>query len=175
MSNLYLIGFRGSGKTTVAPRVAQMLGWQSLDVDEQISVATGQTITEIFETDGQPVFRQWETTVLQAIATQTEKVVSVGGGAPMLESNREIMRRSGKTVWLRGSPGVLWDRIQADAATQTNRPRLTEHDGLAEVEHLLAERNDTYAACADYTVDVDPLSPDQVAERIAQWWQPVDK
>ena len=81
--NLYLIGYRGSGKTTVAPLIAKALNWETRDSDSQIEVLTSRTITEIFSEDGETVFREWETTVIQALAVESNKVISVGGGAPI--------------------------------------------------------------------------------------------
>ena len=174
MSNLYLIGYRGSGKTSVAPLLAGQLGWQTLDVDQEIESVTGQSIAEIFEVDGESLFREWESTVLQAIATQSQRVVAVGGGAPMNPLNRDIMKSSGAIIWLAGSPEVLWQRIQQDPKTASMRPGLTSLDGLAEVQQLLTERTSTYEACADYTVHVDEMTPQEVADRIAQWLDTVD-
>lgn len=173
--NLYLIGYRGCGKTTVAPLVAEALGWETRDSDNQIEILTSRTISEIFEDDGETVFREWETTVLQALAVETDKIVSVGGGAPTIETNRQIMKSSGCMVWLQATAEELWNRISTDPKSESTRPSLTdESDGLKEVRQVLRSRYDTYKACADYTIVTDGLSPDEVADQIANWWDPVD-
>lgn len=173
--NLYLIGYRGSGKSTVAPYLAQQLGWQRFDTDEQIEILTGQRIADLFADEGEPAFREWETTVIQAVAQLSEQVVSLGGGATLSSFNRQLIASSGQVVWLRGLPEVLWRRIQADQHTFETRPQLTNLDGLAEVRQVLAQRESVYADCADYTVDTDDLPPAEVADMIANWWCTVDK
>lgn len=173
--NLYLIGYRGCGKSTVAPLVAEALGWQTRDSDKQIEILTSRTISEIFSESGETVFREWETTVLQALAVESDKVISVGGGAPTIETNRQIMKSSGCMVWLQASAEELWNRISADPKSDSMRPSLTDQsDGLKEVRQVLRARYDIYKACADYTLATDGLSPSEVADQIANWWDPVD-
>ena len=173
--NLYLIGYRGCGKTTVAPLIAKALGWETRDSDSQIELLTNRTITEIFADDGETIFREWETTVLQALAVESDKVVSVGGGAPISETNRKIMKSSGCAVWLQASADELWRRISADPKSESMRPKLTDNtDGIQEVRQVLATRRDAYRNCADYMIQTEGLSPGEVADQIANWWDPVD-
>lgn len=172
--NLYLIGYRGSGKSSVAPRVAELLLRRCVDTDQQIELLTGQSIADIFAEAGEIGFRQWETTVIQAHAAEDELVVSLGGGAVTVSENRDIIRSTGKTVLLSAPAEVLWQRISADPASKQSRPSLTDLDGFAEVAKVLAERNQIYSDCADYTVDTSDLTVEQVAQRIAEWFDPVD-
>ena len=172
--NLYLIGYRGSGKTSVAPHLSKILERQWVDTDQQIEVVTGQTIAEIFANEGESGFRQWETTVIQAYSLESELIVSLGGGAPTVEENRSLLKTTGKTVLLTAKPKVLWGRISSDSASEQNRPNLTDLDGFAEVQKLLEERAEIYADCADYTIDTSNLAPEQVAADIANWFDPVD-
>lgn len=173
--NLYLIGYRGSGKTTVAPLIAKALNWETRDSDSQIEVLTSRTITEIFSEDGETVFREWETTVIQALAVESNKVISVGGGAPISATNRQIMKASGCSVWLQASAEELWRRISEDPKSKTTRPNLTNHtDGIEEVRQVLLARRDAYMSCADYMIQTGGRSPAEVADQIANWWDPVD-
>ena len=172
--NLYLIGFRGSGKSTVAPLIASQLEWSFDDTDEQVVLLAGCPISQIFEEYGEAVFREWETTVLQALSLQSSVVVSTGGGCPLSNTNRDLMANTGKIVWLRAGAEVLWSRIKADNKSEAQRPNLTKDGGLLEVQRVLASRISIYAACADYTVDVETLSPEQIAKQIANWLDPVD-
>lgn len=172
--NLYLIGFRGSGKSTIAPLVAQHLGWSFDDTDEQVVLLAGCPISQIFEEYGEATFREWETNVLQALSHQSSVVVSTGGGCPLSNVNRDLMDETGKIVWLRAGAEVLWSRIDADKKSKAHRPNLTEDGGLVEVQRVLESRISIYEACADYTVDVESLSPEQIAEQIANWMDPVD-
>ena len=171
--NLYLIGYRGSGKSTVAPLLANLLGWTWLDSDEQVVLLAGCPVAQVFAEYGEACFREWETTVIEALSRRSNLVVATGGGALLAESNRRLMKDTGRRIWLKASPEVLWDRIQADA--RSNRPDLTTKGGLEEVKQVLAERTNIYEACADYTINVESLSPEQIAQQIADWWNPVDK
>lgn len=173
--NLYLIGFRGCGKSTIAPLVAAELAWKSVDTDEQVELLTGQSIAEIFAEGGEAKFREWETSVILGYSQKSDLVVSLGGGAPTIADNREAIRTSGKTVLLTAPADVLWKRICADPKSKDTRPNLTDLDGFAEVKTLFANRAGVYSECADYTIDTDKLSAQQAAEQIANWFDPVDK
>jgi shikimate kinase len=167
--NLYLIGYRGSGKTTVARLVAEQAGLPWIDADDELERRAGKTIREIFAESGEAAFRDLETTVVQSLAKGPAQVVALGGGAILREQNRQAIGHSGKVVWLRASPETLRGRIEADATTSQRRPNLTSGGGLAEIEELLAVRTPLYAACADYVVDVDQKTPAEVAEVIESW------
>ena len=170
--NLYLIGYRGSGKTTVAPLLANLLGWTWLDSDEQVELLAGCPVAQVFAEYGEACFREWETTVIETLSRQSNLVVATGGGAPVAPDNRRLMAASGRRIWLKARSEVLWARIRGDE--HSDRPALTDKRGLAEVQHVLAERTSIYEACADYTIDVESLSPEQIAQQIFEWWDPVD-
>ena len=170
--NLYLIGYRGSGKTTVAAELGQLLGWKWLDADDEIERRAGKTIKEIFAFSGEQSFRDLEAAVVADLATRTSHVVALGGGAVLREESRLAIRGSGKVVWLQASPEVLFQRISGDASTAERRPNLTATGGLAEVERLLAIRTPIYAACADLTVDAT-VEPTELARQIADWMRPI--
>ena len=93
----------------------------------------------------------------------------------MFEANRELISGSGTTVWLRAETDLLWQRISADNATDDQRPNLTDLGGRQEVDHLLSQRNPVYKGCADYTIDVGDLSPQEIADRIVNWIETDDK
>lgn len=173
--NLYLIGFRGCGKSTVAPLIAEALAWQAVDSDVEIETLTGRTIASIFVEDGETAFREWETSVIQGYMTRNEHVISLGGGAPTIATNRTAIKKSGKAVLLKAEPDILWERICKDPSSVQTRPKLTDLDGYAEVVQLLKQRAEVYAECADYTVDTGQLSPQQIADQIANWFDPVDR
>ena len=173
--NLYLIGYRGCGKSTVGKLVAANLDWPFIDTDQEIETLTGQTICNIFEEDGESVFREWESTVIEAVATRTQTIISLGGGSILADINRNTIKSNGWTVWLDAPAEVLYERIQQDEQSPATRPPLTELDELAEVKQGVAKRRNLYEACADYTVAVAELSPNQVADRIVNQWHSVDK
>jgi shikimate kinase len=178
--NLYLIGYRGSGKSTVAPLVAKSIQsnatrWESVDADDLVEAAAGMSIAGIFAEHGEADFRRRETEIISQLAEQSNLVVSLGGGAPMFEVNRELMSGSGKTVWLFAESDLLWQRISSDDATVQQRPDLTTHGGREEVVQLLGQRNPVYEGCADYTIDVGNRSPQEITDRIVNWFETDDK
>ena len=174
--NLYLIGYRGSGKSSVAPILADLLCTRSVDTDEIIETISRHTIAQIFTAYGEAGFRRLESDALKRFPQEEETlVISLGGGAPIQPENRNWMQQHGKTVWLMASPEVLWERIRGDDSSPSRRPALTDQDGLEEVREMIARRNPVYSECADYTIDVTSLSPEQIAADIACWWNSVDK
>jgi shikimate kinase len=164
--NLYLIGYRGTGKTTVAAALAEKLGRPWFDADVEIERRAGKSIREVFTIDGEPAFRDWESAVIADLSSQTKIIISVGGGAVIRPQNREVMKASGYVVWLQALPETILERMVADPTTGDRRPNLTTLGGLAEIEALLAERTPLYAQCADITVDTEGKSPEAIAEEI---------
>lgn len=167
--NLYLIGYRGSGKTSVAAELGRLLDWPWLDADLELERRAGKTIKQIFESSGEQSFRDLEVAVIADLSMLTNHVVALGGGAVMREESRQAIRHSGKVVWLQASPTVLFRRISGDSTTGDRRPNLTAEGGLAEVERLLAVRSPVYAACADLTVNAEHSAPAELARQIADW------
>jgi shikimate kinase len=169
--NLYLIGYRGSGKSTVARLVAEQIGLPWVDADATLEQRAGKSIRQIFSESGEEEFRELESAELALLADAPAHVVSLGGGAVLRQVNRQRIRSSGKVVWLRARPSTLLARIEADATTAQRRPNLTSAGGLPEIEQLLAVRTPIYAECADFVVDVDKLSPAEAAAAIVGWWR----
>lgn len=167
--NLYLIGYRGSGKTSVAAELGKIVGWPWLDADVELERRAGQSIKQIFETSGEQAFRDLEVNVIAELARLTNHVVALGGGAVLREESRLAIRGSGKVVWLQASPEILYQRISRDASTASRRPSLTAEGGLAEVQRLLEFRSPIYAACADLTLDASSAAPTELTSQIAEW------
>jgi shikimate kinase len=172
--NLYLIGYRGSGKTTVGRLVADELGFPFVDTDVEIEKTAETPIREIFSDRGEEVFRDLETQAIQCTLDLNHTIVSLGGGACQRKTNREIINQGGKSVWLTGDAETLWQRISSDLVSDEQRPNLTGLEGLEEVKQLLEQRHENYAACADYKIDTRELPPHEVASQIVQWWNSVD-
>jgi shikimate kinase len=166
--SIILIGYRGSGKTTVGRLLATRLGWPFIDCDERIVAAAGKTIREIFEHGGEERFRELESQAIGEIAHLTDHVLSLGGGAILRSENRDaISRRDHKVVYLRATPEELHRRIHADIATAANRPALTKlGGGIEEIRSVLAAREPIYRQVMTAEVDVTKRSPDQVVEEI---------
>jgi shikimate kinase len=165
MPLLFIIGYRGSGKTTVGRILADRLAWAFLDADAVLEQRYGQTIREIFAAEGEAGFREKEATVLVDLCTRTNTVIATGGGIVLRDQNRNLLKRRGFVAWLTADAPTLLARIQADPATAERRPALAG-GGPAEIEKLLAVREPLYRACADVVVPVGALSPEQAADAI---------
>ena len=160
--HLLLVGMMGAGKTTVGELLARRLGWRYLDSDAQVVAATGKTVPQIFETEGEPAFRRQESLALQrALASDDPSVVSVAGGAVLDPANRALLRGGGVVVWLRARPETLAARVGSGAG----RPLLA-HDPAGTIVRLDAVRRPLYTELAHVVVDVDERSPDGVADAV---------
>ncbi len=168
--SVFLIGYRGSGKTTVGRKLAARLGWGFIDADEQIVQETGKTIRAIFADQGEQGFRDVESRVIEKLAALTDHVMSLGGGAVLREINRQRIAKPGASViYLHCEPAVLADRIARDQSTADNRPALTPLGGsIDEVRQLLAIREPIYRSMMTASLDVTHLTPDESVERLAQ-------
>lgn len=159
---ILLVGMMGCGKTTTGALLARRLGWEYRDSDADVEARTGRTVPEIFAADGEAAFRKVEAEVLAAACTREQPVViAVAGGAVLDPDNRKLIRGCGTVVWLRADPQRLAERV----GDGVGRP-LLEGDKREIMARLLAERAPYYAEVADAVIDVDPLTPDQVADRV---------
>ena len=164
--NIYLVGYRGVGKTTVAARLAAKLAWQWIDADDEIERRAGKTIAQIFADDGEPAFRDLESEVVADLARRDRLIVALGGGAVLRAENRRALS-GGKIIWLTADAATLHARLNRDQTTAARRPNLTSAGGLGEIEELLAQREPIYRACADLVVDASVVSPQVLADQIA--------
>jgi len=155
--SVLLIGYRGSGKTTLGRRLAEALRWPFVDLDERIIAGAGMSIREIFSRHGEPAFRQMETEQLLEILRLNNHVISLGGGAVLAEPNRRAIQSAGHmVVYLRAEPEELHRRIAADPATAAQRPGLTHLGGsIDEVRQLLAYREPLYQEIKNIELDVN--------------------
>lgn len=144
----------GTGKSTVAPLLADALGWAFVDMDALIERQEGRTIREIFETAGEAYFRQLETDLCRELSSRRGQVIATGGGTLVNPHNLAIVSPQSVVICLDCAPDVLWQRLSA----ATDRPMLDASDARARLEALLAERAPAYARIPHH-IDVTRLSP----------------
>ena len=159
--NIALIGFMGTGKTSVGRLVADMLHFDYLDTDETIQTHTGRTITDIFNTDGEPAFRALEQKVVQELAGRTKTVIATGGGLPANPDNLASLKSHALVACLWASPEKIWERVRH----QSHRPLLHDEDPQTRIRELLAAREPFYKQ-ADVLLNTDLRSVREVAQQV---------
>jgi shikimate kinase len=165
---LSLIGYRATGKTTLARLLAERLGWDWIDADVEIERRAGKSIARMFAEDGEPAFRDLEAAVIADLCGRDRLVLAAGGGAPLRPESRRAMRRAGKVVWLTAKPETILARMNADATTAGRRPHLTDRGALEEIVHLVERREPVYRETADLDVATDGKPPETIAAEILQ-------
>ena len=164
---IFLIGYRGTGKTTVGRLLAERLGCESIDADDEIERRAGKSIAAIFADDGEAAFRDLEAAVVAELCrrTQTRRRARRRGGAPRRQPRRDARGRAGRLAHRRAS--TRSPRASPPTTPPASRrPNLTAAGGRAEIEALLAERTPIYRACATFVVDTEGKSPAEVADEI---------
>jgi len=179
MPRITLIGYRGTGKSTVASLLGDILGCGWCDADLVLEQKLGCSIASLVRERGEPVFRDEETAMLAELLRSFPGVLSTGGGAILRAENREALWERGRPiVWLTAPADVVRQRLAADPTTAERRPALAvppsgmpsaSGDPLAEVTAALADREPLYRACADFQVDTSIAIPAAVAAQIAAW------
>jgi shikimate kinase len=178
--NYVLIGFMGSGKTTVGKQLALRYGLCFCDLDERLEKTTGMTVSELFRSEGEEGFRARETAQLRELAAEAGKdaeavlngesgsgaapgtVYSTGGGIILRQDNGPLLRQIGEVIWLRIRPETVLKRLK----NNTTRPLMQVQDRDTKVRSMIAEREPLYRRAADRIIDTDELLPDEIAERI---------
>jgi len=153
--NIILIGYMGSGKSTVGRKAARAVEYNFLDTDALIEKEEGMTIAKLFEEKGEPYFREKETeTIRNLIAEPKGNIIATGGGLPMKESNAELLKELGTVIYLKAGTDTLMKRLSGDTA----RPLLKNGDLREKIETMLAIRGPVYEATADLVLQTDNMS-----------------
>ena len=160
-ANLALIGFMGTGKTTVGRLVAEALHFDFLDTDELIQSRTGKSIAEIFAQDGEPAFRELERQIVRELSTKTKTVISTGGGLPTNPENLALLKSYAVVVCLWSSPDKIWNRVK----NQTHRPLLHDPNPQKKIQDLLTTREPFYKQ-ADVLVNTDVRNVREVVQQL---------
>jgi shikimate kinase len=166
LMQIHLIGYRGTGKTTVARLLAERLGWAWIDADVELERRAGKSIAAIFADEGEAAFRDLEAQVLRELVSFDHHVLSLGGGVVLRAENRASIQSAGPVVWLTARPETIADRMAGDATTASRRPNLTDSGGIEEIRRLIGEREPHYRQCASLQIDTECKSPVEVADEI---------
>jgi len=167
----YLAGFMASGKSTIGPIVANILGWTFFDLDKEIEKKENRKITKIFEKEGEDYFRQKESEILKEISEGEDLIISLGGGTLVIRENREFIKKRGKLIFLSSSPEVAYRRLKhkrdRPILLADNNEEATENVVMERIESLMKERMKYYQK-ADYRIDTDNKSIGTTADKISE-------
>lgn len=159
---IFIIGFMGTGKTTVSACLSDKMGCLFVEMDQRIREETSMEIKDIFEKYGEEYFRDLETSLIRTIGTEPPCVVSCGGGAVLRPENVRMMKASGMVVLLTARPETVLNRVKGDDSRPNLKGRMSE-EGIA---GLMEKRRLAYETAADVAVETDNRTPDEIAEEI---------
>ena len=168
INNLFLIGYRCTGKSTVGRSLAEELNWSFTDTDSLIVRQQQMSIKEIVGAHGWESFRQMEHGVLKTVCTSKSQVVATGGGIVIDDRNVVLMRQSGKIVWLRAGIETIKTRMLKDQDSREFRPALTLDDSISEIEETLHSREHFYQKAMDLFVNTDDHDIGAITEFILE-------
>ncbi|KIR02126.1 Shikimate kinase I [Lachnospiraceae bacterium TWA4] len=160
--NIALIGFMGTGKSTIAACLHELYGMEVVEMDELIAKREGMSIPQIFEVHGEQYFRDLETNLLIEMQSKKNVVISCGGGVPLRECNVVEMKKNGRVVLLTAKPETIFERVKDDH----NRPLLENNKTVEFIAELMESRREKYEAAADIVVHVDGLSKVEICKKI---------
>lgn len=164
LCNIFLIGFMGTGKSTVAKALKEKTGAEIIEMDQLIAQRENQSIPQIFEEKGEAYFRNLETELLTELQSGEKNIVSCGGGVPMREKNVLEMKKSGKIVLLTALPETVLERVKDNH----DRPLLQNRKSVEGIRELMEQRREKYEAAADVMVATDGKSAEMIAREILQ-------
>ena len=166
--NIVLIGYRGTGKSEVGALLARRLGMAYIGMDAAIVKRAGMSVPEIVAKLGWPHFRDLESAEARELAGRDNLVIDTGGGVIERPENVEVLRQNARVIWLKASVATIVARIQGG----TERPALTAGKSFTdEVAEVLERRTPLYRSAAHDAIDTDPLTPEQVTDRIVEIWK----
>jgi len=165
-TNIALIGFMGTGKTSVGRVLAVRLKKEFIRTDDLIAESAGKSIPEIFEEDGELRFRELETEVVKRISDKKGMVIDCGGGVILNRINVDNLKKNSRIILLTASPEAILERVLKDAE---QRPLLETQDKLERIKQLLSLREPLYKRFADFEIDTSNLDVDQVVDKILEY------
>jgi shikimate kinase len=160
--NIYLIGYRGVGKSSVGRSLASILGRTFIDTDSELVAQAGMTISQYVRNMGWDAFRKMERSIVQQVCRHDMQVVATGGGVVLDTQNTQAMRNTGSLVWLKASPETIRKRLLNDQRSEETRPALSSKGSFNEIEEMLTQRNPYYAQAMDSSIETDALTIEQI-------------
>jgi shikimate kinase len=164
--NIYLIGYRCSGKTKAAELIAGILNRQFIDTDLKVVEGEGMTISEIVDKKGWDFFREKESAVLKKVCNNDKQIVATGGGIVFNKENAINMKKNGTVVWLKATFATVKKRMLIDSKTKDFRPSLTSKELDEEIKETLLTRKPYYEKAMDISIDTDNLDIDGVCKTV---------
>lgn len=165
-NNIFLIGYRCTGKSSVGEILSKKLEWPLIDTDLLLVSDRGSSIKEIVDKQGWEIFRKFEHDILKQVCLDERQIVATGGGIVLNDANVDRMKKSGTLVWLKAAPETIKERMKLDQDTETFRPSLTSKDSFSEIEETLIEREPIYMRASDIQIDTDLKQIDEICELI---------
>jgi len=172
--NLFLIGYRCTGKSSVGRSLAAELRWSFVDTDSLLVTKQKMSIKEIVGAYGWEGFREMEHTILKKICTSDEQVVATGGGVVLNEDNVMLMKKSGTIIWLKATAETIKVRMLQDKDTRDFRPALTLNGSISEIEETLHSRESLYKSAMDFFVDTDDCDIRVITDSIIEKLKTLD-
>lgn len=160
--NILLIGFMGTGKTSVSLKLSELLNMKLIDTDGYIEKKENKSISEIFETNGEEFFRKCESETLIELSKEKNLLISCGGGIIVKEENIPIMKKQGKVVLLKATPESIYERVKND----NTRPLLNNNMTIEYISNLMESRKEKYLKAADIIIDTDNKSIKEICQEI---------
>ena len=166
--NIFLIGYRCTGKTTIGKSIAAAIDWSFVDADTMLVGECGKPIKEIVDTEGWEAFRRMERSTLKQICTEDRQVVATGGGVVLDKANIKAMKTSGMVIWLDATAETIQKRMLQDKNTGNFRPALTDKGRMEEIEDMLLKRNPYYESACDFSIHTDDVPVNEISAIIIQ-------
>jgi shikimate kinase len=164
--NIYLIGFRCTGKTTIGKIISKELNMDFIDADDELVKQQGEPISEIVEKHGWDYFRDKESDVLKEISSRKNYVVATGGGVILKKENIDCMKKNGTVIWLRANPDTVKNRMLKDEKTEQSRPSLTSKGLIDEIKETIETRNPLYTEAMDFDIITDDVGVEEVTRKM---------
>lgn len=160
--NIVLIGFMGSGKSTIARTLSRIFDMEVVEMDQLIAEREGMSISEIFDTHGEEYFRDLETNLLIEMQSKKNVIISCGGGVPMRDVNVAEMKKNGKVILLSATPETIYERVK----NNHDRPLLENNKSVEFIQELMEKRRAKYEAAADIVIKTDGKSTIEICEEL---------